>query len=321
MTDIERRLAQEYEQKRQEAERQRDDRLRAVLAHDPEIGVLQDAQRRRFAKATRDMMADRANTDAITLALKRDIQAMQTEIEQRLRALRLPADELEVHYGCKKCSDTGYLGEFGGEVCACRRLRKVQLMREQSGIANAMDQTFATFDRAAFPTQAQFDHALAAKKLCERYADTLLQGAKLNLVLMGESGLGKTFLLNCVADSAIQHGIPAMVVTAFHMLGAMRDYHFGNTADGSLLEQMMRCELLLIDDLGSEPMLRNITVEYLFMLLNERMTRRLHTVIATNLTPGELQNRYNERVVSRLMDRTAGELILLTGSDLRYTKR
>ncbi len=321
MTDIERQLAQEYEQRRQENERQRDDRLRAALARDSEIGVLQDAQRRRFAKATRDMLADRADTAAITNALKRDIHAMQVQIEGRLAALGLQKDELELRCQCPKCGDTGYLGEFGGELCSCRRLRKVQLMREASGIQNALDQTFAAFDRKAFPDEEQYKRTLAAKKRCEQYADNLSAGGKLNLVLMGESGLGKTFLLNCVADRAIQLGVPAMVMTAFHMLGAMRDYHFGNTAEGNLLAQMTSCELLLIDDLGSEPMLRNITVEYLFMLLNERMTRRLHTVIATNLTPVELQARYNERVVSRLMDRGAGELILLTGSDLRYAKR
>ena len=78
---------------------------------------------------------------------------------------------------------------------------------------------------------------------------------------------------------------------------------------------MLTCPLLLIDDLGTEPVLRNITVEYLFLLLNER--EGMATVTATNLTPAQLMNRYGERVCSRLLDKRQSEVILLKGQDLR----
>ena len=75
--------------------------------------------------------------------------------------------------------------------------------------------------------------------------------------------------------------------------------------------------MLLIDDLGTEPMMRNITVEYLFTLLNERAAAKRHTVVATNLTPTQLRERYGERVASRLLDKTCTAPVLFTGKDLR----
>ncbi len=318
MTRIDTQLAREYAQQRAQNEREREERIADALERDPEIGRLMDALRTRFAVSTREMLSNRQNTQILADALKRDVRAMQARIRARLSGLGLPEDALELKYRCDKCRDSGFLGEAGSEMCSCYKLRRVALMRQDANLLNADDQTFEAFDLAAFPEGGQRARAKAAKTLCEKYADGIASGGRLNLILMGESGLGKTFLLNCVAGRAIQRGVPAMAMTAFHMLGAMRDYHFGQTGEDGLLSQMISCELLLIDDLGTEPMLRNITVEYLFMLLNERMNARRHTVIATNLSPEELQARYNERVLSRLMDKQKGEFILMTGTDLRF---
>ena len=97
----------------------------------------------------------------------------------------------------------------------------------------------------------------------------------------------------------------------------MRRQHFADGSGEVDFEQLLSVPLLLIDDLGSEPMMRNITVEYLFTLLNERMAARRHTVIATNLSPLQLQQTYGERVSSRLLDRTRCAVIKLEGKDLR----
>ena len=107
-------------------------------------------------------------------------------------------------------------------------------------------------------------------------------------------------------------------ITAYKMLDAMRRYHRGQEDGG--LEMMLNAEMLIIDDLGTEPMLENITVEYLFTLLNERRSGRLPTLIATNLTPRELQARYTERIFSRMVDRSDTELLHFIGQDVRLTR-
>jgi len=95
----------------------------------------------------------------------------------------------------------------------------------------------------------------------------------------------------------------------------MREKHAGGNED--TFRRMMECGLLAIDDLGSEPMMRNITVEYLFMLLNERTNAGLSTIIATNMTPSEVKERYGERIASRMFDRDKGSYLRFLGKDLR----
>ena len=87
--------------------------------------------------------------------------------------------------------------------------------------------------------------------------------------------------------------------------------------NGEKLSEMMNAPILLIDDLGTEPMLQNITIEQLFNLLNERQLNRRHTVISTNLTMTELKERYNERIASRLLDDASWRRLTLTGNDVR----
>ena len=101
------------------------------------------------------------------------------------------------------------------------------------------------------------------------------------------------------------------------MFEAMRQQHMGSDERFDGFAALIDAPLLLIDDLGTEPMMRNITVEYLFTLLNERIASKRHTVVATNLTPVQLKERYGERVSSRLLDRTRCRAVQLKGKDLR----
>ena len=319
MTPIDSKLAQIYAQKQRDSEAAHAQKLADLAVRDPQIAAFQQMQRTRFATAARDILG--SQKESAQRDFKRDILLIQGRIKQRLAALGLPEDHLSPTFECPTCRDTGFIGDIAGEPCACRKSLRVQLMREAAGISADKSQTFALFRADIFPDAEQSQRTLAAKALCERYADGVGLGGKLNLVLMGESGLGKTFLLNAVAESALDRSVPAMMMTAFNALAAMRDFHFGNTGDGNLLSQMIACDLLLIDDLGTEPMLRNITTEYLFMILNERMINRRHTAIATNLTPEELQSRYSERVLSRMLDRQQGEILRLRGKDLRFVGR
>ena len=97
----------------------------------------------------------------------------------------------------------------------------------------------------------------------------------------------------------------------------IRDSHVGDAEDADGFAALLETPFLLVDDLGTEPMMRNITVEYLFLLINERMEAGLSTMATTNLTPAQIQERYGERVCSRLFDRASALTIKLEGKDLR----
>ena len=136
-------------------------------------------------------------------------------------------------------------------------------------------------------------------------------------MLSGAGGLGKSFLLNCVYERVNSRGFAATRTTAYRMFDAMRRRHVGDAEDADGFAALLETPFLLVDDLGTEPMMRNITVEYLFLLLNERTAAKRHTVIATNLTATQLQERYGERVSSRLLDRSVCGVVQLRGKDLR----
>jgi DNA replication protein DnaC len=140
---------------------------------------------------------------------------------------------------------------------------------------------------------------------------------KHNLLLLGQSGLGKSFLLNSIASRTLTRGIALRKVTAYtlldHLLAGIRQ-----NMDGA--GPFLTTPLLLIDDLGTEPMLQNITLEYLFSILNERRNASLHTVIASNLSVEKLQERYGERVFSRLVSADDTQLLQLTGENLRLVR-
>ena len=117
------------------------------------------------------------------------------------------------------------------------------------------------------------------------------------------------------AEVMAGNGIPV------RLFEAMRGAGFGDEQKAREFDRLMGAEILLIDDLGTEPMVRNITVEYLFSLINERTGGGMHTVIATNLSFEDLKNRYTERISSRLLDKNGFEVVGLAGEDLRLIGR
>ncbi|MGX8705737.1 MAG: ATP-binding protein, partial [bacterium] len=197
-----------------------------------------------------------------------------------------------------------------------QRLRLRQY--EDGSMAGLDEQNFGRFDANVFPeADGQRDLAIKARRVCERYANGFPKTEYRNLLLTGAGGLGKTFLLNCIFERVTSRGFMAIRITAYRMFEIMRQQHFGSDENKDGFSTLIEVPLLLIDDLGSEPMMRNITVEYLFTLLNERGAARRHTIIATNLTPKQLHERYGERVSSRLLDRSACGSIQFKGKDLR----
>jgi DNA replication protein DnaC len=316
--EIDARLEAEYQRAREDARRGRDERESQARRLDPEIGRLRGALYGRFQAAARSVLAGADAARAGSAALRAEVEKNRREVERRLKALGFAPDHLEMRFSCGACRDTGWLDEFKSKPCTCRLRREAELMMEGAGLRREW-RGFDEFDEGIYPDAAQKKQALAARALCEAYADAFPGGEKPNLLLMGESGLGKTFLMEAIAERVSNRRHPVLAVSAFGMLEAMRAYHFGQPGEGGSFRALVECGLLLIDDLGTEPMLNNITIEYLFTLLGERCAQRRHTVIATNLLPGDLMQRYGERVMSRLLDTRLCSAIRLTGADLRLS--
>ena len=319
-SDCIRELLAEYQNQRTRNELELDARIAEAGARDPEILRLREENMHLAFDTMKRIMATSDPEACRTAAQQMKQRGVfnNAQIRRRLTDLGLPQDYLELRYRCEACRDTGYVGEAPSRFFDCfeKALRVKQY--EDGSMAGTDEQCFANFDLSRFPEEnGQRAMMKNLRRFCEEYADTFPKTVLPNLLISGGTGVGKTFLLNCIYERVVSRGKIAIRLTAFRMFEAMRRQHFSDGSGEVDFEQLLRVPLLLIDDLGSEPMMRNITVEYLFTLLNERMAARRHTVIATNLSEEDMMRVYGERVGSRLLDRSRCAVMRLEGKDLR----
>ncbi len=233
----------------------------------------------------------------------------------------LGRDYLEPRYGCPRCGDTGYVG---AELCPCLRGR---LSSEGFAYLETPEwqESFAAFDEGLFPEtplpgtgRTQREQMRKIRNLCQTYARKFPDNEKPNLLFTGKTGLGKTYLLRCVVGSVRERlDCRIAALTAYELVNRlMAQLRNGAMDIGPLVD----CDLLAIDDLGSEAMIPNVTIPQLFMLLNERNQRGKATLIATNLTPAQIGERYDERIASRLRDQALTMILPFEGTDVRLLR-
>lgn len=316
--DCIRELLAEYQAQRNQNEKEQDERLVRAASVDPEILRLREENAALAIDTMKKLAAigDEAARRSIAEGMKQRGIFNNARIRDRLKKAGFPEDYLNLRYRCALCRDTGYVGDAPSRFCECFESRLRLKQYEDGSMADAREQRFETFDENRIPVEnGQRERLMLVRRACEDYADSYPKTRFQNLLLTGAGGLGKTFLLNCIFARVVDRGFGAVRITAFRLFEAMRRQHFGNGDDD--FNQLVEAPLLLIDDLGTEPMMRNITVEYLFTLMNERNAAGRHTVIATNLSPVQLRETYGERVSSRLLDRSHCAAMMLEGKDLR----
>lgn len=258
-------------------------------------------------------------TDAGDLVSR--MEELSSEIRKKLVEKGFPADYLTPVYKCPICRDTGWVGESVKEPCVCLKKAYQQKLREKIGLNSQQKETFETFDLDIFPDEKNPGQAFSQRDLmkifrddCRGWADNYPKQHTRDILLSGKSGLGKTFLLHAMADRLIERDVNVLIISAYRMLEILRKGYFDNDEGTSDLAD---AEVLMIDDLGSEPLMQNVTVEQLFNLLNERQNKGLSTVISTNLNLVEFRERYTERIASRLTDTRYCMVLTLTGKDIR----
>ena len=259
-------LLDEYARQRYQNEREQREREREAFARDPELEALRARSVSLAAQSLRAAMnePDADKRRAIAGDMRQKGALLNAETRRRLRALGLPEDYLEEHYRCPVCRDTGYVGDAPARFCACFERRLA--MGEQGGQGA---QTFETFNAAFAPEEGgQRSRLVEVKNELENFADRYPDTRWHNIMLMGAGGLGKSFLLNCVYERVSSRGFPVMRTTAYRMFDAMRRRHVGEVEDAEGFTALLETPFLLVDDLGTEPIMRNITVEYLFLLVN-----------------------------------------------------
>ena len=233
-------------------------------------------------------------------------------------------DDLMPVYECPDCQDTGYIGN---QRCHCFKQAAIDLIYTQSNIKQILEtENFDTLtfdfysDTPVDPStgRSPLENAKLAAAACHSFVEQFDQTFE-NLFFYGFTGVGKTFLSNCVAKALMDRGHSVLYFTSFQLFNILEESKFHQNADAKQQENdLFTCDLLIIDDLGTE-LTNSFSVSQLFLCLNERLLRKRSTIISSNLDLDKLFDTYSERNFSRIISNYT--LLKLTGADIRLQKR
>lgn len=312
------RIKQEYDQKYILAGEAADARLREVHAAIPELRIIDDTLKKTGSRIMSVICSGAQDSDERIAELRAQNELISKKRAELLINSGYPADYTDIKYECEKCGDSGYIET---KMCDCMRQKLIFAGYESSGISRLLrTQTFDNFSLDFYSSNREhYENMKYIYSLMREYAENFDTSNPKNLALFGETGLGKTHLSSALACRIIERGYDVVYSTAVNLVSDFENRRFGNgqNAEAGDVDKYINCELLIIDDLGSE-VINQFTVSCLYNIINTRINKQLSTIISTNLGATEFRQKYWDRITSRVF----GEYIMLrfTGSDIRAQK-
>jgi DNA replication protein DnaC len=275
--------------------------------------------------------------DNIPDELSDKIENLKKEREMLLKQNGYPDNYLNLLYQCPLCKDTGFIdGETGTEKCSCYKQLLVDLLYKSSNMLLTETENFKCFDESYYPDtidekkygikKSPRENILGIKDKCLRFVENFNSPDEKNLFFCGPTGVGKTFMANCIAREILNKGWTVLYQTApvlFDIISTYKVKSFKSEAlDDGVYKSIFDVDLLIIDDLGTESRTATRYAE-LLNILNIRYTNNLSrpckTIISTNFSMEELFEYYTERVESRIIGFFS--LYKFVGEDIRKVKR
>lgn len=260
---------------------------------------------------------------------KKSLARLEAHKKELLLSLGKPADYLDDIYTCPICKDSGYVDN---NRCTCFTKKAIDLVYSDSNLKNiTSNQNFGTFSYEWYDNEhtdsatglTPYNNMQLIVKKCHQFIDNF-DTTFSNMLFYGNTGVGKTFLVNCIAKELLDSSHSVIYLTAIELFERLekrdfnRDYKRDIDFDDSIGDYLYESDLLIIDDLGTETS-NSYTNSRLFHIINERILRRKSVIISTNLTGGELRDRYSERVSSRIA--SSYNIFKMYGDDIRFLMR
>lgn len=242
--------------------------------------------------------------------VQEEFDVASKNLNNYLKEHKINPSKLKPQYKCKSCEDKGIVN---GKMCKCLSDEINKRLSEENSTYNKMH-TFGMINQSKMNDNSNkiykemFDW-------CNTFPNNIL-----NINLFGSVGTGKTFLLECITSKLRERGFNVVFITAFALNEECRKYHFSQLNN---LESILTCDALIIDDLGTEPVLKNITTEYFYNIINLRQINNKATLVSSNLNPlnamyeTELIRRYSERTISRMLNKALSKSYIFNSVDKR----
>ncbi len=315
-------LMLKYDERRLQAKYTLDSHMEEVCKAVPAIRELSDRIAEEAVNSGKAALS--GNPDAL-LGLSDRIHFLDTQRRELLCKAGYPADYLDIKYICDKCKDTGLVDN---RPCTCFKAARTRLLFEESNLNDII--TRENFDTLRLDVYSDRPEDCDPSTGLTPYGNMVNVVKRLknfvgnfdfdfnNLLIYGNTGLGKTFLCNSIAGSVLDSGHYVLYFTTCSLFSMLEKYTFRYDEymkDGDCRhDSLFTCDLLIIDDLGTE-ITNAFIISQLYDIINERILGRRPTIISTNLTLAQLNDRYSERIFSRISKEY--DFIKLFGTDLR----
>ena len=319
------RILRDYDKKQLENKYELDLRTKNAYKKIPELQEIDDIIINTAINSAKLVLADDDTSKPID-----DLKKTANTAKQRRQALLdsqgFPKNYLELQYQCKDCKDTGYIEN---DKCHCFKQSIVNILYSQSNIKNAIKkENFSKFSFDYYPDdyidestgltpRQNMKKIVKTSKAFINNFDKCFQ----NLFIYGNTGVGKTFLTNCIAKELLDHSYTVVYLTAFQLFDILEKNKFNQDEESAEIQNqfnyILDCDLLIIDDLGTE--LTNAFINtQLYLCINERYLREKSTIISTNLSLDNINIKYSERIFSRIISNYS--LLKIVGDDIRLKK-
>lgn len=316
-------IMREYGRQQIENHHKLEERRKEIYARLPVVRQLEaEIAERSVACAKKLLEGDKSVLDR----LKEDLKDLREQKALIIRAAGYPDDYLELHYRCPDCRDTGLID---GRKCHCFLQAQMKLLHAQSNLEDVLERenfkalSYEYYDDAEILPQLGITNAAYMRRVVAGCREFVRDFDKKhdNLLFTGSTGVGKTFLTNCIARELMDdfHSVIYLTASDLFDVFSRNKFDYDNAEDmKDMYRFILDCDLLIIDDLGTE-LNNSFTSSQLFYCINERMNMSRSTIISTNLTLARLRDSYTDRVTSRIM--SGYRIIPLYGGDIRLLKK
>lgn len=324
-------LLKDYEQKRLNAFLDLDRRKNELYASNKDLENIEESLNLSSLNLAKAILST-PNDSSLVTNLQNKIDDLKDKKRNLLKTLNVNDDFFKPVFECSICEDTGYVRDGNNfNLCSCIKQKLFDIEYNKSNISNLEKDNFDNFNVSLYSDKVNEDlysSNLSPRNNIENIKEIALSFInnfddinEKNLLFLGNTGLGKTFLSNCIANELLKSGKTILYQTAPVMLDTIIDYRFNKNNSLDIYQNILDVDLLIIDDLGTECM-NSMKFSELFNVINTRLLNQNNhvtkTIISTNLSLKDLSQKYDERIFSRFVGYY--NICRFFGDDIRFKK-